>query len=615
MSSPRRLPSTGTARAWAAACAASLTAAETSLAVYEVYAADAHFTRAVEAHARAGGLCPHPDGDADIFGNAAAVAYLVGAFDRAMRLAERALEILDPSEAPGATAAVTTTYALAATCAGFTERAFAMLDRIADALSTTDDTTAQAEVVCTQARVHMGVGHVVDSNRFAYRALGLARQSGARLVEGQVLATIAPNLAERGDFVAALEAIDEAVAVAEEVQDANLFLRAWTNYTYVVTAAGRYERAATTALGAMHEATPLGMLRLGGTGHNGAEALVMLGRWDEAEMVLRAVEGLVVTSCAGGSALDALLDLRRGNLDAVEASLARYTPTSPQGHAFAASIRAELAIERDDIDGCLALVDHALTEVTGTDYRVDAVRAHAIGLRAIVDRAVSDRPTRGAAPTEPSKNHQIARSMLAEAERLQREATPEHGDASPMITTALALCRAETARVDGDDPSPWALAAEEFGSVGDRYHRAYCRFREAEARLAHRGDRKVATVVLVEAWRSARDLGARRLVERCERLAERANIRLDDPRAHDASPKARVAADLGLTNREVEVMELLARNYTDAEIADELFISKKTASVHVSNILRKLDVPDRRRAGGLARDSGLGASAPAVGRF
>ena len=162
---------------WAAACTASLRAAETSLAVYEVYAADAHLTRAVEAHARAGGRCTHAEGDADIFGDAAAVAYLVGAFDRAMRLAERALEILDPSEAPGATAAVTTTYALAAASAGFTQPAFAVLDRIADDLSTTDDTAAQAEVACTQARVYMSIGRVLDSNRFAYRALELARQA------------------------------------------------------------------------------------------------------------------------------------------------------------------------------------------------------------------------------------------------------------------------------------------------------------------------------------------------------------------------------------------------------------------------------------------------------
>ena len=55
------------------------------------------------------------------------------------------------------------------------------------------------------------------------------------MIEGQALATIAPNLVEGGDFVAALEAIEEAVAVAEDVQDANLLMRAWTNFTYVVT--------------------------------------------------------------------------------------------------------------------------------------------------------------------------------------------------------------------------------------------------------------------------------------------------------------------------------------------------------------------------------------------
>ena len=67
-----------------------------------------------------------------------------------------------------------------------------------------------------------------------------------------------------------------------------------------------------------------------------------------------------------------------------------------------------------------------------------------------------------------------------------------------------------------------------------------------------------------------------------------------------------VAADLGLTPREVEVLGQLAAGRTDGEIAEALFISKKTASVHVSNLLRKLEVANRVEAGRIGQAQGLG---------
>ena len=60
-----------------------------------------------------------------------------------------------------------------------------------------------------------------------------------------------------------------------------------------------------------------------------------------------------------------------------------------------------------------------------------------------------------------------------------------------------------------------------------------------------------------------------------------------------------------LTSRETEVLRLLAEGATNARIAERLFISPKTASVHVSNILAKLDVPNRATAGARARRLGL----------
>ena len=106
--------------------------------------------------------------------------------------------------------------------------------------------------------------------------------------------------------------------------------------------------------------------------------------------------------------------------------------------------------------------------------------------------------------------------------------------------------------------------------------------------------------------RSASRSGRRALQARVERLAQRARIVLVVP---DAAPpdsdRQSVGEDLGLTAREVEVLAQLALGRTDRQIAEELYISKKTVSVHVSNILRKLDAANRIEAGEIGQRAGL----------
>jgi DNA-binding CsgD family transcriptional regulator len=62
---------------------------------------------------------------------------------------------------------------------------------------------------------------------------------------------------------------------------------------------------------------------------------------------------------------------------------------------------------------------------------------------------------------------------------------------------------------------------------------------------------------------------------------------------------------VGLTRREREVLALLSSWQTDQEIADQLFISRRTASTHVANILAKLDARNRRQAAAAAHSLGL----------
>jgi DNA-binding NarL/FixJ family response regulator len=61
----------------------------------------------------------------------------------------------------------------------------------------------------------------------------------------------------------------------------------------------------------------------------------------------------------------------------------------------------------------------------------------------------------------------------------------------------------------------------------------------------------------------------------------------------------------GLTSREIEVLQLVAAGRSNGEIGTALFISTKTASVHVSNILAKLGVSGRGEAAAVAHRVGL----------
>jgi len=131
-----------------------------------------------------------------------------------------------------------------------------------------------------------------------------------------------------------------------------------------------------------------------------------------------------------------------------------------------------------------------------------------------------------------------------------------------------------------------------------------CQWRQAEALLENRVGRREAADCLQAAFATASRIGAIPLRTRIEQLAQRARITLTVDLA-SVSP-ASSADSLGLTPREMEILGQLADGLSDREIAEALFISKKTASVHVSNVLHKLDVSNRVEAGRVGQAHGLG---------
>jgi DNA-binding NarL/FixJ family response regulator len=159
-----------------------------------------------------------------------------------------------------------------------------------------------------------------------------------------------------------------------------------------------------------------------------------------------------------------------------------------------------------------------------------------------------------------------------------------------------AVFAAEASRALSDpDPEAWNGAAAAWEALSQPYPLAYALLRAASATLAA-GRRDTAAARLRRAAALASQLAARPLVGQISQLARQARIDISVPGTQSAA----AAAPFGLTARELEVMRLVAAGRGNREIAAELFISPRTASVHVSNILGKFQVASRGEAAAAA---------------
>ena len=174
----------------------------------------------------------------------------------------------------------------------------------------------------------------------------------------------------------------------------------------------------------------------------------------------------------------------------------------------------------------------------------------------------------------------------------------------PVTSGASCLTwHAELGRGRGDaDPDAWHAAADAWDQLLMAHRSAYCRWRQAEALLATRGPRDHAREALRTGKRLAE--GHQPLTEAIKATAARARIALTDSLTADTAPTSSDDA-LHLTDRERAVLRLLTEGKTNADIGRQLFISPKTASVHVTSILRKLGVQSRTHAAAIAERSGL----------
>ncbi len=335
---------------------------------------------------------------------------------------------------------------------------------------------------------------------------------------------------------------------------------------------------------------------------NLAESLLSLGRWDEADRACAAAgrvgQGVAVRGVH--ATLRAELALARGDLAEAERQL-------DAGRNFFGS--QEHAPQHH-----LPLTRLAVQLAAAQGRPLDA-RAH---VAPVLDRGFPLGTQRDAWPlllAAASVEGDARALSAADAGRADllariRAAAKKLVTIAPVWQAHEHWVRAELLRAEGRTaPDDWCEVVTAFERLERPYDLARTRHRLAEALLSTGGEseRDRAAELLRLAHAVAGHLGARPLADAVALLGRRARLSLapvagrPDASAAPADP----LTALGLTSRERDVLRLVSEGRTNRQIAGELFISPKTASVHVSNILSKLDVSGRGEAAAVAHRLGL----------
>ena len=453
----------------------------------------------------------------------------------------------------------------------------------------------RAVVLCALASRLLSVPRSDEAEEAAAEALDIARAAGDARIEAQALILLAGRRVRRGDLAAELPRLAEAEEAAARLGAHGVRLQAIATQATVLVAFGEYERAAERARHGTAVAQSIGLARTHGVvgGSLLATALIEAGRWDEATS---AVEHALDHTPAPVLqiplvCLRAAIALARGD-------------TAPAEKALAFTREALAPGVRPAVDPWLPLRLEA--ELRLAQGRVAEAAA-------VVERGLADADLR--------RSERFTWPMLVVAAQVAAAGAPglldelRHRAAESPVTGPVLRGLALTFGAEADRAAGIVVRSEcdeavaAWEQVGNPYRLARALMGAAEAAAAD-GDRPAAAVHVRRAAEIADRLGARPLREQADWLARRARLTLaGDPAAPAAEPGEHAQREYGLTARELEVLRLLALGRSNRDIAAELFISAKTASVHVSNIMAKLGVASRVEAAAIAYRLALGDQA------
>ncbi|MEV5612166.1 AAA family ATPase [Streptomyces sp. NPDC052225] len=545
----------------------------------------------------------------DLMAEAATAGRLCGERERAMKIGKRALRILDEMAANGEGDPLRAAWfwIQRSRIVSHLRRGdgWAEIATAQDLVRGLPPSEVHAEVLTHAAAWGMLHSPGAETLAAAERALQYAHMVGAVETELHARLILGGLLVDSGD-------VERGLAEMYTARDRSLELgliarinNVNVNLPSTLESVGRSEEAVRVADEGIELCRRYGLTDTKGwVRANKAESLISLGRWDEAvkaaDWTRRSAQS--DKPMAGACAHLATVALGRGALQEAAAHLAaaheQYGTHDPQPQHTLPVVHLTLAL--------------AAAQGRVLDARAELERLVGEGLPPAEHRYIWPLLCTAATVEADARGLPAADAGRAEAVERIRDAAKQQATPAPVWRAYDQWVRCELLRAqDRDTADDWSATVTAFEPLGRPYDLARVRLRLAEALLVEAGDddRDRATELLRLAGAAAEHLGARPLAESVALLAQRGRLSLsrDVPRR---SAPAEPAEEFGLTSRERDVLRLVTEGRSNRQIAEQLFISPKTASVHVSNILAKLGVAGRGEAAALAHRLHL---FPAVG--
>ncbi|MFD8033617.1 helix-turn-helix transcriptional regulator [Streptomyces sp. NPDC059717] len=402
--------------------------------------------------------------------------------------------------------------------------------------------------------------------------------------------------------------IDELYAIrqqAEELGELGLVGRVNQNLPSTLEGMGRSAEAIAAADHGIALCRSLGLTdREAWIHYNRSISLLSVGRWAEADSA-REDAAALARACLPRwtfQAHHAVILLLRGEVDAAAAQLALADKLGGTEN-----VHAQALISLSQCRMGIAARQGRLA-----DARAEFLRADDAGL--------THGPVRWALPmlcaaaaiegmarrsTPDGASPEVLAALRRAAARQEKEAV------LPVSVAYARLLRAELRHAEGDDdPGPWSDAAAAFEDTERAYESAWALMGEGRALLADGEHDSEAHERLNRARVIGLKLSAGLLLADISQLTGTLEPASAFVPQRDETAGADGLSAFGLTPRESEVLELVARGYSNRRIAEELFISPKTTSHHVSNILAKLGASGRTEAAAIAYRHGLPPKPP-----
>jgi DNA-binding CsgD family transcriptional regulator/tetratricopeptide (TPR) repeat protein len=621
------------ARHWAgagrpdAAFAAWIDAAAAAQALFAHADAARYYERAIELEPWAGDARDAPD-PIELRHRAARAANDAGENDTAIALVREALARLDEDAEPVRAGLLHSLLGYLLWLIDDVDGAGAEHDAANRLVPGSPATPERAKVVARLGGWLMGTGRYGESAARIREAIDLALAIGAPAEEAHARTILGSDLVSLGELDAGLAELETACGIAERVGALDTLLVASGNLAYQLIVADRLEESIVAAKRGRDASHRHGLDRRIGPHFvaTAVDALFRLGRWDEALALAREPAG-PPSGAIGAIYRDAAIArvlAATGRFDEARARLASGAALGvgeidADVGAYVALVAAELDLGRDDPEAATRNAELGLAHLAAGDDTILVGPLCVVGLRAAADRIERARVLRRDRETEAA--HADGRRFGERAGELWSAGPPTTPSGRAWQATSIA----ELGRVEGrSDPLEWSAAATAWSEVPMPSWGAYARMRAAEASLIA-GDRDAAGDALQAASTQAAAVGAAPLQAAIDALARRGRLDLerasaptlavtsgaaparDQGGARSDGPVMAAAATitLGLSPRELEVLALVAAGRTNGQIARELFISPKTAGVHVTHILDKLGVNSRVEAAIAAARAGI----------